>query len=212
MRARQAGWARNSWRSSPKASASVITLPQPTSMRKRVFLVPTMFQKRSFRIILGISRRQSMGCGRASLFTNRQLVTLSNFSSLIKEAEKRAIDDATVAGYNKPHSTEYAKGVATYLSFALSRTADRNNTICTWDAGPTGTRSSTGGSARTSGVSHAFTRQALPMTWDFAEASPFSSAGGSIDSAMASLIPAIAAIPTSGKAQPSKRTHLTETP
>ena len=133
----------------------------------------------------------------ADYFSARQLVALTTLSDLIREAQARAARDAVFAGFSDVDSLNYGTSVATYLGFALSRTVDRNNTLCTWDSGPTGTRSSTGGSARTATVRNAFARQALPMTWDYAEASPFSSSGGSIDSAMSWLVPAIARLPTS---------------
>jgi putative DNA methylase len=133
----------------------------------------------------------------ADLFTNRQLTALTTFSDLIKEAAEQATKDAHFSGFSEQESSSYGASVATYLSFALSRIADRNNTICTWDSGPTSSRSSTGGSARTTTVRNAFARQALPMTWDYAEASPFSSSGGSIESALTWLVPAIAELPVS---------------
>ena len=50
----------------------------------------------------------------------------------------------------------YADAVATYLAFALSKLADRGSTICTWFTERDSTRPT-------------FARQAIPMTWDFAE-------------------------------------------
>lgn len=119
----------------------------------------------------------------SDLFTNRQLLALCTFTDLVSEARGRAIADGA--------SERYADALATYLGLAISRLADRNNTICTWDSGPTGSRASTGGSARTASVRNAFARQAIPMTWDFAEANPFSSSGGSIESAMDWVVPAV---------------------
>ncbi|MCY4175669.1 MAG: hypothetical protein OXD37_04975 [Acidimicrobiaceae bacterium] len=59
----------------------------------------------------------------------------------------------------------YADAVVTYLAFAVDRLADRNSTICTWDSGYVKIRNT-------------FGRQAIPMTWDFAECNPFSSSTG----------------------------------
>ena len=61
----------------------------------------------------------------ADLFTNRQLTALITFSDLVREAR-----DASIADGAEP---DYADAVATYLAFAVSRVADRNSTICTWD-------------------------------------------------------------------------------
>ena len=60
---------------------------------------------------------------------------------------------------------EYADAVATYLGLGVSRAADRSSTIATWDSS-------------TSKIRNTFGRQAIPMTWDFAESSPFSGSTG----------------------------------
>jgi putative DNA methylase len=52
-----------------------------------------------------------------------------------------------------------ANAIATYLAFAISKCSDYWNTIATWM--PRGT------------VGHAFSKQAIPMTWDYPEANPF---------------------------------------
>jgi putative DNA methylase len=50
----------------------------------------------------------------------------------------------------------YAEAVAVYLAFSVSKVADRGSTICTWFSERDSTRNT-------------FARQAIPMTWDFAE-------------------------------------------
>ena len=134
------------------------------------------------------------------LFTPRQLVSLTTFSDLVAEANERIRADAVEAGMGDDRrglgaggvgATAYAEAIATYLALALSRFADRNNALCTWDAGPAGTKASTGGSARTASIRNLFARQAIPMAWDFGEANPFSDSGGSWDSAFVWVIPAI---------------------
>lgn len=107
----------------------------------------------------------------ADLFTNRQLVVMTTFSDLVSEARKRVIDDGG--------SDEYADAVATYLGLAASTIADDNSTIVTW-------RSSHGTGATRS----TFARQAIPMTWDFAEVNPFSRSSGDF----ANTIPGSAAV------------------
>jgi putative DNA methylase len=135
------------------------------------------------------------------LFTARQLAALTTFSNLVGESRKRVICDALAAGradggaaldVGGMGAVAYADAVACYLGLGVSRVADRNNTICTWDSGPTGTKSSTGGSARTASVRNAFARQALPMSWDYAEANPFSDSGGGYLSVLDWLVPAVA--------------------
>ncbi|WP_136246346.1 DUF1156 domain-containing protein [Mycobacterium intracellulare] len=84
----------------------------------------------------------------SDLFTNRQLVALTTFSDLVPEARERVLADGGSPGY--------ADAVATYLGMASSKLADLNSTIVNWYV----SREST---------SSTFSRQALPMMWDFAE-------------------------------------------
>jgi putative DNA methylase len=111
------------------------------------------------------------------LFTQRQLVALSTFSDLVQEAIARCQKDALEAGMTGDSATleagcrgarAYAEAVAVYLSFAVSRSADFWSSLCVWANQP-----------KNELVAHMFGRQAIPMAWDFAEANPFSSSGGS---------------------------------
>ena len=148
------------------------------------------------------------------LFTPRQLVALTTFSDLVGEAIARARGDARAAGLPDDDTPleaggtgarAYAEAVGVYLGLVVSRFTDRNNTICTWDSGPAGTRSSTGGSARTASVRNAFSRQALPMTWDFAEASVFSESGGGYASAMKWVIAVVSNLSATSPASATQR-------
>jgi putative DNA methylase len=87
------------------------------------------------------------------LFTPRQLVALTTFSDLVAEARQQAIADGA--------SPDRANAIATYLAFAFDKCVDYWNTIATW--------AESGGFIR-----NCFARQAIPMTWDFAECNPFS--------------------------------------
>jgi putative DNA methylase len=80
------------------------------------------------------------------------------------EACTTTTDDRPLAeGGTGPQA--YADAVATYLAFGVSRQANRLCTICFWDQ-------------TSQKVQQAFGRQALPMTWDFCEANPFSDSSG----------------------------------
>lgn len=103
------------------------------------------------------------------LFTDRQLVALSTFSDLVGEAMTLAKADAVAAGLpddGKPlrdggtGATAYAEAVGTYLGFAVDRMVDYSSTIATWRPKDSAMRSS-------------LAKQAIPMSWDFAEGSPF---------------------------------------
>lgn len=110
------------------------------------------------------------------LFTDRQLVALNTFSDLVHEARAQLEADALAAGMD-PDETPlrdtgkgakaYAEAVSVYLAFALNRSADRGSSICTWDSSP-----------KMEALRNTFGRQAIPMTWDFAEGNPFSKASG----------------------------------
>lgn len=110
----------------------------------------------------------------ADLFTERQLVAMTTFSDLIAEARERIHDDAVAAGLSDDPTplrvggtgaVAYAEAVSVYLAFALDKLVDTNTTLCAWQT-------------RMDRLRGTFQRQALPMTWDFAEANPFGSAAG----------------------------------
>ena len=81
----------------------------------------------------------------ADLFTNRQLVALTTFSDLVIEVRERICDDAKEEGFGQDGvrlddggcgADSYADAVSVYLAFAVSRSADRGSTICSWDNSP----------------------------------------------------------------------------
>jgi putative DNA methylase len=118
----------------------------------------------------------------SDLFTARQLVALTTFSDLVQEARERVERDALAAGLpdgGKPlrgggiGATAYSEAVGVYLAFALNKVADRGSSLGRWDPTPT-----------QSGVINTFSRQALPMTWDFAESNPLGDASGNYRSAV----------------------------
>ncbi|MDA8332522.1 MAG: DUF1156 domain-containing protein [Candidatus Dormibacteraeota bacterium] len=90
-------------------------------------------------------------------FTNRQLTSITTFSDLVMEAREKVIADG-----GEP---AYADAVATYLGLGVDKMADITNSLVTWKASM-------------DQAIHGFTRQALPMVWDYAEVQPFSGAAG----------------------------------
>lgn len=108
------------------------------------------------------------------LFTDRQLVALNTFSDLVHEARTQIEADAQTAGIvadgtplrdGGTGAQAYAEAVSVYLGLAGSRLADSCNTICRWAADKTQ-------------LKNMFSRQAIPMSWDFFEANPFAGAAG----------------------------------
>ncbi len=120
----------------------------------------------------------------ADLFTDRQLVALTTFSDLVGEARELIRLNAAVAGLpddgvplreGGTGATAYAEAVAVYLALGVSRLSDIQNAFCMWE------------NTRTQ-VRHLFTRQALPMMWDFAEANPLASAAGDYSVTLGSIL------------------------
>ncbi len=105
------------------------------------------------------------------LFLKRQVNSLVAIGDALQDCRERiAADVASVKhdNFNKNGEPErYADAIATYLAFALSRSVDRSSTICTWDSSP-----------KMEALRNTFARQAMPMTWDFAEGNPWSDSSG----------------------------------
>ena len=101
----------------------------------------------------------------SDLFTPRQLVALTTFSDLVQEAGGRVKRDALAAGLSDDGkglaedgigAAAYAGAVSLYESFVVSKVADRGSSLTRWMP----TRDS---------MYNTFSRQALPMSWDFVE-------------------------------------------
>jgi putative DNA methylase len=127
------------------------------------------------------------------LFTPRQLVALTTFSKLVQEASERARRDAITADLANGNRTlrdggtgaaAYAEAVAVYLAFAVSKMTNIGSSIASW-------MSDRGAFRET------FARQAIPMSWDFAEANTFADVGGSFVIAIDKGAMAIDAFPSS---------------
>ena len=113
----------------------------------------------------------------SQLFTNRQLTALTTFSTLVGEAQKRAEKDAVAAGLaddgvgladGGTGARAYGEAVGVYLAFVIDQLTNQSSSICGWNAPNTQMRT-------------VFARQAIPMTWDYAESNPFSNSSGCFD-------------------------------
>lgn len=133
----------------------------------------------------------------SDLFTERQLTALTTFADLITDATAQVLADAVTAGLaadgvgldqGGTGAQAYADAVATYLALAVDRLADRSSTIATWDA----TRDN---------VRNTFARQAIPMTWDFAEVNPFSDSSGNWSGAVNWIAEVVEHCPARGPGQ-----------
>jgi putative DNA methylase len=110
----------------------------------------------------------------SDLFTPRQLVALTTFSDLVLQARERVKLDAVAAGLlddGRPlaaggtAAVAYADGLAVYLAFVLSKTSDYNCELVPWYT-------------KEDRPGHLFSKQAIPMVWDFAELNPLCEVGG----------------------------------
>jgi putative DNA methylase len=137
----------------------------------------------------------------SDLYVQRQLLALTTFSSILAEVRDRVESDALQVGLELDGvhlrdggtgATAYADGVITYLAFVIDKCADYWSSICTWH--------NTGEKIR-----NTFGRQAIPMTWDFAETNPFSSSTGNWMAMVDWVTKAIRHLPQVGEAQTAQR-------
>lgn len=110
-----------------------------------------------------------------ALFSPRQLVALTTFTDIVAELRGKILDNSKAAGFSADEKTldaggsgaqAYADAISMYLAFLVSQVANHSATICGWNHPNTQMRS-------------VFSRQALSMTWDYAEANIFSESSGS---------------------------------
>ena len=111
------------------------------------------------------------------LFTNRQLTALTTFSELVSEAQTKAEADAAAAGMKNDHlplhnggdgAKAYGEAVGVYLAFLVDQMANQLSSVCGWNSVNTQMRC-------------VFSRQAIPMAWDYAECNVFSNSSGSFN-------------------------------
>ena len=87
------------------------------------------------------------------LFTARQLIVLTTFGDFLSEVGGLVIRDGA--------DREYANIVCTYLALAIGRNANGGCSFTVWNSS----------GEKIEGI---FSRQAIPMAWDFPEVNPFS--------------------------------------
>ncbi len=91
------------------------------------------------------------------LFNSRQKLALITFTEKVRLAYQKMIEE----GYDE----EYAKAVVGYLGISINNLAEKNNNVSRW----ANTKETIAGS---------FSRQALPMIWDYFESNVFSGSTG----------------------------------
>lgn len=125
----------------------------------------------------------------SDLYTRRQLTTLTEISTLVREVRERVLMDASNA--RPSEASAYADAVTTYLGLAMSRITDRHSTMATWDS-----------STSKEQVRGTFARQAISMSWGFAEANPLTRGSGSLEDSINYVVEAVRKLPArrAGKA------------
>lgn len=130
----------------------------------------------------------------SQLFTNRQLTALTTFSALVGEAQKKAEADAVAAGLSDDGqgldeggtgARAYGEAIGVYLANLVDQLANHNSSICSWHTGNTQLR-------------NVFARQAIPMTWDYAESNPFCNSSGCFDNLFTRMVEAFSGLPCHG--------------
>jgi len=91
------------------------------------------------------------------LFNSRQKLALITFTEKVRLAYQKMIEE----GYEE----EYARSVVSYLGISINNLSEKNNAVSRW----ANTKETIAGS---------FSRQALPMVWDYFEANVFSGSTG----------------------------------
>jgi putative DNA methylase len=118
-----------------------------------------------------------------SLFTDRQLQALTTFSDLVVAARNVALEDAKNAGMQDDGvsleeggkaANAFADAVAVYLGCAVDRMVYYGSSLTTW-------------LPKDNALRDCMPRQALAMTWDFAECNPLAKSSGDIDTCINSV-------------------------
>ena len=177
--------------------------------RRRVYLAPTPEHEQAAEVIspdtapIGAIppkapsfRVQAYGFKSYSdLFTPRQLTALTTSSDLVGEARELVLRDALAAGMTEGSRLDdggtgavaYSDAVATYLGLSTSKATNLSSSITTW-------------MSDRSALREVFARQAIPMSWDFAEANLLGSAGGGLTTVVDKVAQAVAIAPMGGGA------------
>jgi putative DNA methylase len=112
----------------------------------------------------------------SQLFTNRQLVGLTEFSDLALEAGERCKQDAILSGMPDDKrglaaggtgATAYAEALTMYLAIVVDRMAFYGSSLCGW-------------LPKDNAMGKSMPQQAFAMSWDFAEGNPLGKSSSDI--------------------------------
>ena len=122
----------------------------------------------------------------ADLFTHRQLAALTTLSDLVSQAREEVYIASLAAGLPRDSrlaeggcgAEAYADAVATYLAFSIDRIVLRGSSLTGWIPINKAIRDS-------------MPRQALAMTWDFAEGNPFGKSSCDVNTTLNAVVQCI---------------------
>lgn len=126
------------------------------------------------------------------LFTNRQLTSLITFSDLIENVKQQIIEDAKKSSLSKSESSlaeggdganAYADALHIYLAFCIDRLADFSTRVSRW-------------SVSNEKAMNCFSKQAIPMTWDFPEVNVLGDAVGGFSTIVDYIADCVDTLPT----------------
>lgn len=133
----------------------------------------------------------------ADLYSPRQLVLMTTLCEQIVKIRGKIYEDAKRTGFaddgislaeGGSGALAYSEAVSVYISFVADKLANFQSEICTWDN-------------RNGNIRAAFTRQAIPMTWVFAEGNPFSSVTGNYDTMLQDVVRSVKNLPCKAAAK-----------
>jgi putative DNA methylase len=135
----------------------------------------------------------------SKLFTPRQLLALDTFSEVLSEVFEKVIFDTSKQSGDETSLREGGNGVTAYgqaivtcLALVVSKSSEYWSSICTWNSS-------------TVQVRNTFAKQAIPMTWDFCEANPFSDRMASWDSMLKGVVRSLLTLPVGGEGGSTKQ-------
>ena len=120
-------------------------------------------------------------------FSPRQALALGVFTKQIKKVQSQF----------GPDEAHLAEAVQTILALGVSRLSDISNSLCSWKASMTQ-------------AIHLFTKQAIPMMWDFAETSLLSDAAGDYGTTIGNMVRILdreATMPVAGHVEQASATE-----
>lgn len=131
----------------------------------------------------------------ADLFTKRQLTALATLSDLVREARERVLSDAQASGLetgtsfhsNGGGARAYADAVTTLLALTVSSMTDSNSSLTAWHN-------------KNEQIRGVFSRQAIPMIWDYFEVNPLAEGAGGWRANLESTADSMNSVPAEGSA------------